>query len=228
MKGSSMTEEQRKAKVLIVDDHPIIRHGVTQLINQEEDLVTCGEAEDGPEALQAIADLKPDIVILDITLKTVNGLDLIGTIKEQFTGVPVLMLSMHDEALYAERALRAGAQGYVMKQDSPEKLIDAIRRVLSGEIYLSEGMTAKMLKKFAEGTSPQEQSPEEALSARELEVFKLIGQGQATRRIAEVLSVSVKTVDAHRANIKKKLELKTGAELVQKAIKWALSQQGSS
>lgn len=223
-----MTEEQQKTRVLIVDDHPIIRHGVTQLINQEDDLITCGEAEDGPEALKAIADLKPDIVILDITLKTISGLDLIGTIKDTCPDLPVLMLSMHDEALYAERALRAGAQGYVMKQDSPEKLIEAIRRVLSGEIYLSEGMTAKMLKKIAEGTASQEQSPAEALSARELEVFKLIGQGNATRTIAEVLNVSVKTVDAHRANIKKKLELKSGAELVQKAIKWTLSQDSTA
>jgi len=218
-----MAEEKKKTNVLIIDDHPIIRHGLTQLINQEEDLVTCGEAEDGPEALTAIEELGPDIIILDITLKSTSGLDLLEPIKKRFPGIPVLMLSMHDEAIYAERSLRAGAQGYVMKQDSPEKLIEAIRCVLSRDIYLSGSMTAKMLRKIASGSTEQKPTPVDVLSARELEVFDLIGQGNATRRIAEVLSVSVKTVDAHRANIKKKLELKSGAELVQLAIKWSLA-----
>jgi DNA-binding NarL/FixJ family response regulator len=223
-----MAENNKKRSVLIVDDHPLIRHGVTQLVQQEEDLTVCGEAEDGPEALEAIQQTRPDIVVLDIMLKTANGLALISTIQERFPGLPVLMLSMHDEALYAERALRAGAQGYVMKQDSPEKLIEAIRRVLQGEIYLSDSMTARMLKKLATGSPAQELSPLEMLSARELEVFRLIGRGTATREIADQLQVSVKTVDAHRANIKKKLELKSGAELVQRAIKWVLSQETAS
>jgi len=223
-----MPENNKKRSVLIVDDHPLIRQGVTQLVQQEEDLTVCGEAEDGPEVLPAIQEARPDIVVLDIMLKTTNGLALIGAIQERFPGLPVLILSMHDEALYAERALRAGAQGYVMKQDSPEKLIEAIRRVLQGEIYLSDNMTARMLKKIATGEPSAELSPLELLSARELEVFRLIGRGTATRQIADQLQVSVKTVDAHRANIKKKLDLKSGAELVQRAIKWVLSQDTAS
>lgn len=223
-----MPENNKKRSVLIVDDHPLIRQGVTQLVQQEEDLTVCGEAEDGPDVLQAIQQARPDIVVLDIMLKTTNGLALITTIQERFPSLPVLILSMHDEALYAERALRAGAQGYVMKQDSPEKLIEAIRRVLEGEIYLSDNMTARMLKKIATGAPSAELSPLELLSARELEVFRLIGRGTATRKIADQLQVSVKTVDAHRANIKKKLDLKSGAELVQRAIKWVLSQETAS
>jgi len=218
-------EKDDKKKVLIVDDHPLIRQGITQLIQQEEDLRVCGEAEDAPEALEAIARTVPDIIILDITLKTTNGLEFITTVRNQFPDLPILILSMHDEALYAERALRAGAQGYVMKQDSPEKLIEAIRKVLDGQVYLSEDMTARMLKKIAAGMPDHEASPLDVLSARELEVFRLIGKGTATRDIAAQLQVSVKTVDAHRANIKKKLNLKSGAELVQQAIKWVLSQE---
>lgn len=214
-----------KKKVLIIDDHPLIRHGINQLIQQENDLVVCGEAEDCFDAIEVIEQTKPDIVILDITLKNSNGLDFITTIRKQFPTVAVLILSMHDETLYAERALRAGAQGYVMKQDSPEKLIEAIHRVLEGKVYLSEAMTARMLKKFASGMPLNELSPVDILSARELEVFRLIGKGTATRDIAAQLQVSVKTVDAHRANIKKKLDLKSGAELVQRAIKWVLSQE---
>jgi len=221
-----MTEHSKK--VLIVDDHPLIRQGVTRLVQQEEDLAVCGEAEDSQEALEAIAQTRPDIVVLDITLKATNGIELMTVLRKRFPDLPVLILSMHDEALYAERALRAGARGYVMKQDSPEKLIEAIRRVLGGEVYLSEAVTARVLKKIADGTPAQEPSPLDLLSARELEVFRLIGQGTATRDIAERLQVSVKTVDAHRANIKKKLELKSGAELVQQAIKWVLSQEPAS
>lgn len=216
-----------KKRVLIIDDHPLIRHGINQLIQQENDLVVCGETEDCLDAIEIIEQTKPDIVILDITLKNSNGLDFITTIRKQFPTVAILILSMHDETLFAERALRAGAQGYVMKQDSPEKLIEAIHRVLEGEVYLSEAMTAHMLKKIASGMPPHELSPADILSARELEVFRLIGKGAATRDIAAQLQVSVKTVDAHRANIKKKLDLKSGAELVQRAIKWVLSQESN-
>jgi len=219
--------EQRK-KVMIVDDHPLIRQGVARLVQQEQDLAICGEAEDTAEAIEAIAATRPDIVVLDITLKTSNGVELLAMLHKRFPDLPVLILSMHDEAIYAERTLRAGARGYVMKQDSPEKLIEAIRRVLAGEVYLSEAMTARVLKKIADGMPPQEPSPQDMLSARELEVFRLIGQGTATRDIADRLQVSVKTVDAHRANIKKKLDLKSGAELVQHAIKWVLSQEKAS
>ncbi len=220
-----MAEELIKKKVFIVDDHPIIRHGLTQLINQEEDLITCGEAEDGPQVMEAIEKLNPDIVLVDISLMSSNGLDLVVEIRGKYADLPLLMLTMHDETLYAERALRAGAQGYVMKQDPPEKVIEAIRRVLKKEIYLSESMTIKMLKKVAGGSVARKDSPAEVLSSRELEIFKLIGQGTGTREIAKKLDVSVKTVDAHRANMKKKLELKSGTELVQMAIKWVLTRE---
>ncbi len=220
-----MTDEKSIIRVLIVDDHPIIRHGLNQLISQEEDIEVCGEAEDGPQALAAVEELQPDIVLLDITLKTTNGLDIIGEIRQRMADVPILMLTMHDEARYAERSLRSGAQGYVMKQDPPEQVVQAIRTVLGGEIYLSNSMTSKMLKKFATGPTTQELSPADQLSSRELEIFKLIGEGKGTREVADLLQVSIKTVDAHRANIKRKLELKSGTELVQKAIKWTLSRE---
>lgn len=215
-----------RRKVYIVDDHPIVRHGLRELIEQEGDLAVCGEAEDGPEALNALNQLRPDIILLDISLKTTSGIDLVGPIHEKAEGVPVLILSMHDEVRFAERSLKAGAQGYIMKQDPPENLILAIRRVLEGDIYLSEGMTSRMLKKVASGTSQQELSPADILSSRELEIFTLIGQGKGTREVAEMLDLSVKTVDAHRANIKKKLDLKSATELVQRAITWTLSRDG--
>ncbi|MCP4714867.1 MAG: response regulator transcription factor [Deltaproteobacteria bacterium] len=220
-----MVTVTEKTKVLIVDDHPIVRHGLAQLINQEDDMVACGEAEDVADALEVVSALRPDIVLIDVALKSSNGMDLIEPVKERFAEIPVLMLSMHDEVVYAERALRAGAQGYIMKQDPPEKVIEAIRQVLGGEIYLSESMTGKMLKRLATGQTAKEVSPLERLSAREIEIFRLIGQGRDTRQIAEKLEISKKTIDAHRANIKKKLEIKRGTELVQMAIKWVLTEE---
>lgn len=217
-----MDQRSEKTRVLLVDDHPIIRHGLTQLINQEDDFTVCGEAADGPQVLPAIAALRPDIVLLDITLKTGSGIDVLQDVRERFPALPVLMLTMHDEARFAERSLRAGASGYVIKQDPPENLITALRSVLSGEIYMSSTMTSKMFRKLAVARPNQELVPEEQLSSRELEIFRLIGQGRGTREIAEQLSVSVKTVDAHRANIKRKLDLHSGTKLVQRAITWLL------
>lgn len=217
-----MNQTADKIRVLLVDDHPIIRHGLTQLINQEADFSICGEVEDGPQVLPAVDALHPDIVLLDITLKTVSGINVLQEVRARYPDLPVLMLTMHDEARFAERSLRAGASGYVIKQDPPENLISALRTVLSGEIYMSGAMTSKMFRKLTAARPDHELVPEEQLSARELEIFRLIGQGKGTREIAELLAVSVKTVDAHRANIKRKLDLRSGTKLVQRAITWSL------
>ena len=213
-------------RVLIVDDHPIVRHGLKQLLEQTPGIVVCGEAEDAAEVLPEIAASQPDIVLLDISLKTVSGIDVLADVRAAYPDLPVLILTMHDESRYAERALRAGAQGYVIKEDPPEGLVRAIDHVLRGEMYLSEGMTSKMLKNFADGGERRDDACVERLSAREREVFVLIGQGMGTRQIAAQLQVSVKTVDAHRANIKRKLELKSGTQLMQVAIKWTLAREG--
>jgi DNA-binding NarL/FixJ family response regulator len=218
-----MEAETKKIRVLIVDDHPIIRHGLSQLINQETDMAICGEAEDGTDIIQIIEQTGPDVLLLDISLKSCNGIDLLPDIRARFPGLPVLMLTMHDETRYAERSLRAGAHGYIIKKDPPESVIQAVRQVLAGEIYLSRSMTSKMLKKVAAGDEARRTSPAEVLSAREREIFALIGEGKGTREVAELLNLSIKTVDAHRANIKKKLELKSAPELVQTAIKWTLT-----
>lgn len=222
-----METETKTIRILIVDDHPIIRHGLSQLINQEEDLLVCGEAENAQQALEAARTLQPDVALVDISLKETSGLDLVTELKRTSAGLPVVMLTMHDEAVYAERSLQVGAQGYVMKQEPPERVIEAVRTVMNGEIYLSGAMTSKMLKKIAESPSNREPTPVDQLSVRELEIFELIGQGNSTRQVAEQLDLSIKTVDAHRANIKKKLELKSGTELVQMAIKWTLSQENT-
>ena len=213
-------------RVLIVDDHPIVRHGLKQLLEQTPGIVVCGEAEDAAEVLPEIAATQPDIVLLDISLKAISGIDVLSEVRAAYPDLPVLILTMHDESRYAERALRAGAQGYVIKEDPPEGLVRAIAQVLQGKMYLSEGMTFKMLKNFADGDERRDDACVERLSAREREIFALIGQGMGTRQIAAQLQVSVKTVDAHRANIKRKLELKSGTQLMQVAIKWTLAREG--
>ncbi len=214
------TDSNSRVKILLVDDHPIVRQGLAELIEQEEDLVICGEAQSGFEALQAIAAAKPDLAIVDISLQGTNGLELIKQIKAGHSDVPVLVLSMHDETLYAERALRAGARGYVMKEEATARLITAIRRVLSGEIYLSERMSARLLSRFVDGAPQIGGSPMERLSDRELEVFELIGRGLGTRRIAEELHLSVKTIESHREHIKEKLKLDSSQELMRHAMQW--------
>lgn len=221
-----MTAEPKKAdsnaraKILLVDDHPIVRQGLAELIEQEDDLVICGEAQSGFEALQAIATAKPDLAMVDISLQGTNGLELIKQIKAGHSDVPVLVLSMHDETLYAERALRAGARGYVMKEEATARLITAIRRVLSGEIYLSERMSARLLSRFVDGGPQTGGSAMERLSDRELEVFELIGRGLSTRRIAEELHLSIKTIESHREHIKEKLKLESSQELMRHAMQW--------
>ena len=214
---------ENEAKIIIVDDHPIVRRGLIELINHEKDLVVCGQAEDAPEAMKAIRTLKPHIVIVDISLKETNGVELIKDIKVQYPSLPVLALSMHDEFLYAERCLRAGARGYIMKQQATEKVVTAIRKVLNGQVYLSDKMAAKMMCKLV-GSGPEiGASPINHLSDRELEVFLLLGQGHGTRRIAEKLHLSIKTIETYRAHIKEKLNLASAAELLQYAIQWVSS-----
>ena len=209
-----------KRTVLIVDDHPIVRQGLAQLINQEKDLEVCGQAEDAHEAMQAIRQLQPDMVIVDIALKDTSGMELIKDLKVRYPDLPVLTLSMHDEAVYGERALRAGARGYVMKQEATGKVVTAIRRVLSGEVYVSEGMAAKMVSKLVGGGTRTASSPADSLSDRELEVFRMIGEGFGTREMAEKLHLSIKTVETYRAHIKDKLGLQDANELLRTAIQW--------
>lgn len=213
-----------KARVYIVDDHPVVRNGITMLINKEPDLEVCGEAEDAQTAISNIAAQKPDIAIVDISLKGMSGLELIKHVRARDESLPLLVLSMHDESLYAERVLRAGAMGYIMKQEAPERIVAAIRRVLAGDIYLSPAMSSRILQRFVGARAEADESPLKQLSDRELEVFEYIGRGHGTRQIAEALHLSVKTIESHRENIKNKLNLRTGMELVQHAIRWVQSE----
>src|SRR5215467_7819669 len=196
-----------RTRVFIVDDHPIVRQGLAQMLKQEADLTVCGEAEDAQHALQAIAELHPDLVLVDLSLKGGSGLTLIRALKARQSTLPVLVVSMHDESLYVERVLRAGARGYIMKQEATDTMMHAIRRVLQGEIYVSEKMMTKLLGRFVLDAVDTGASALERLSNRELEVFRLIGEGHTSRHIAEVLRVSIKTVESHRAHIKEKLQL---------------------
>ena len=209
-----------KRTVFVIDDHPIVREGLTQLINREPDLTVCGTAEDIYEALKAMQTLKPDIALADISLKGADGIELIKNLKIRMPALPVLVLSIHDESIYAPRALRAGARGFIMKQEATENVLLALRRVLSGEIYLSKRMANKMLQQFVGAPSTAQKFSIDRLSDRELEVFRLIGQGHGTRRIAEELRLSVKTVESYREHIKEKMTLSDASELVQHAIQW--------
>lgn len=207
-------------RIVIVDDHPIVRRGLSQLITQEDDLVVCGEAESGQSALELLKKVKSDLVIVDISLPGMDGIELIKKIKSRFNDVKILVVSIHDESLFAERALRAGAKGYIMKQEAIENIIKAIRKVLNGDIYISEKVSASIVKRFIEGKSDDLRSPLQRLSDRELEVLHLIGKGFSTAQIAEELHVSKKTVETYRVNIKEKLNLKTTLELVRYAIQF--------
>ncbi len=217
----------RKRKVFLVDDHPIVRERLAELIGQETDLQVCGEAEDANTALKSIAALQPDVAIVDITLKDTYGIELIKSLKEREGHIPVLVLSMHDESLYGERAIRAGAKGYLNKQEASKKVIAAIRTILAGEIFVSEKMKSSMLHKMSGGRRPEGGSPTDVLSNRELEVFQLLGQGLGVRQIAENLFISVKTVEAHREHIKQKMNFKSSSELLRYAIQSTLN-EGSS
>ena len=209
-----------KTRVLIVDDHPMTRSGLAYLINHQPDMIACCEAQDAAEALKGVIQSKPDLVLTDFTLPDKNGLELIKDIRAVAPQIPILVISMHEESLYAERVLRAGARGYITKEEGGERLMRAIRHVLSGTIYVSDKMSARILEIFSGGTSVQERSPVEELSDREFEIFELLGDGLSTQQIAERLHLSMKTVDAHRAKIKEKLKLKTTNELISYAARW--------
>jgi len=213
-----------RKRIFIIDDHPIVREGLALMMNREPDLVVCGEAEEASVALQAIASAKPDFLIVDISLNGPDGLDLLKSVRARYPNLPVLILSMHDEAIYAERALRAGANGYIMKQEATEKVLVAVRQILSQKVYVSDRIANRMLQQYINGTDIQKHSPVADLSDRELEVFRLIGEGHTTRRIAEELHLSVKTVESYQAHIKDKLSLKSGRELVQRAIEWSIGE----
>lgn len=209
-----------KIRVFLVDDHPLVREWLANLIHQQADLVVCGEAEDAPQALSGIGAMAPQVVIIDISLRSSSGLDLIKNIKTSFPKVAILVLSMHDEQLYAERVLRAGARGYLMKRETTGKIIAGIRQVLAGKLYVSETLAAVFAERFVDGRPPAGGSMVEQLSDRELEVFQLLGQGYETRRVAESLKVSMKTVQVYCARIKEKLRLANAAELLREAVRW--------
>jgi len=208
----------------MIDDHPMVVEGLAQLINREPDLMVCGQAQDAPKALQAIETLKPDMTIVDISLNGTNGIELIKDIKLRHGELPVLVLSAHDESIFAERSLRAGAGGYVMKLEAPDNLMNAIRRVLNGEIYLSAKMSGKMLQKYVGSSGKPMETSIDRLTDREVAVLQLIGLGHGTREIAEQLNLSVKTIETYRAHIMEKLDLKNATELVKYAIQWVQSQ----
>ncbi len=225
--GTRMSRQiaSRKTRVFVVDDHPIVRQGLALMINQQPDLAVCGEAEEAERALQDIGACKPDIVVIDISLNGPDGLDLLKNLRLRSPELPVLILSMHDESVYAERALRAGANGYIMKQEATEKVLIALRRILSKEIYVSDRIANRMLQHFVRGTDNEIHPVVAELSDRELEVFRLIGDGRGTRQIAEQLHLSVKTVESYQAHIKEKLSLRSARELVQHAIQWNISEK---
>jgi DNA-binding NarL/FixJ family response regulator len=214
-----------KKRILVVDDHPVVRQGLALLINREPDMVVCGEAEEAMGAMHVLASAKPDVLIVDISLNGPDGLDLLKSIRTTHPILPVLILSMHDESIYAERALRAGANGYIMKQEATEKVLVAVRRILSGEIYVSDRIASKMLKHYITGPGTLRNSSIADLSDRELEVFRLIGEGHGTRQIAEELHLSIKTVESYQAHIKEKLSLRSSRELMQHAIQWNMNEK---
>lgn len=214
-------------RILIVDDHPMMRQGLAQLISNEPDLMACCEADTAGQALEVVSQRQPDLALVDISLPDKNGLELIKDLHALRPDLLILVVSMHDETVYAERVLRAGARGYIMKQEGGKKLMQAIRQVLNGQVYVSEKISAKILEGVAGQRGQVGESPVERLSDREFEVFQLIGEGKGTREIAGRLHLSVKTVEVHRANIKQKLNLKSATELVRYAFRWTEAQAGA-
>ena len=222
----TITKSERssnKTRVLIVDDHPMTRTGLAYLINHQPDMTTCYEAQNAAEALEGVLSTTPDLVLTDFTLPDKNGLELIKDIRAVRPDLPILVISMHEESLYAERVLRAGARGYITKEEGGERLMRAIRHVLSGTIYVSDKMSARILELFSGGPSRQQRSLVQNLTDREFETFELFGEGLSTQQIARRLCVSMKTVSAHRANIKKKLQLRTTNDLIAYAARWTAS-----
>jgi DNA-binding NarL/FixJ family response regulator len=216
-----------KKRIMVVDDHPIVRQGLALLINREPDLVVCGEAEEAMGAMHVLASSRPDVVILDISLNGPDGIDVLKNIRIAHPALPVLILSMHDESIYAERALRAGANGYIMKQEATQNVLVAVRRILGGEIYVSARIANQMLRHYITGPGTIRNSTIADLSDRELEVFRLIGEGHGTRQIADELHISIKTVESYQAHIKEKLSLRSSRELMQHAIQWNMNEKAS-
>ncbi|NIO33172.1 MAG: response regulator [Gemmatimonadetes bacterium] len=231
MKNDAETSGRRRkldapvARIGLVDDHALVRRGLAEMVDREPDMEVCGEAADASSALDMIEIAEPELVIVDITLKEGSGLELIKQIKVRYASVRMLVLSMHDEKIYAERALRAGAMGYLNKEEPADKVIEAIREVLAGRIYLSGQMADRILQRLVDREADLERSPIDALSDRELEVLELIGRGLTTRHIAKELHLSRKTVDTYRENLKAKLQLSTAAELVRFAVAWTLDRK---
>jgi len=215
-------------RLLIVDDHPMMRTGLAQLIDNEGDLKVCAEAENAGQALDIAVNQTLDLILLDISLPDKSGLELIKDLRALKPGLPILVVSMHDESLYTERVLRAGGRGYIMKQEGGKKLLQAIRQVLNGQIYVSEKMSAGILETFSGRQAESAVSPVQQLSDREFEVFQLIGSGKTTREIAAHLHLSAKTVEVHRLNIKKKLKLKTATDLVRHAVRWLETEESGA
>lgn len=213
-----------KRRILLVDDHPVTRQGVSVLLNQEMDLLVAGEADSAPAAIAFLEKNPVELAIVDISLKTTNGIELMKHIRVLAPDMPVLVMSMHDESIYAERAMRAGARGYIMKQEASAKVLTAVRTVLSGELYLSDRMKERMLHRFVNNRKEAVGFSMDALSDREMEVFQLIGNGYSTRQIAAKLNLSVKTIDSYREHLKLKLQLEAGKDLVRYAIQWMKSE----
>jgi DNA-binding NarL/FixJ family response regulator len=232
MKHAKSTNQNPKCdlpeakRIVIVDDHPLFRKGLEQLIHSEDGFAVCGEANNAPEAMDVIRKLNPDLAIVDLSLPGANGIELIKNIRAEFSKLPILVLSMHDESLYALRALRAGAEGYVMKHEAMTNVIQAIREVFNGRPYLSPAMAAQVITKFAHRQAEGEADAVERLSDRELEVLELIGKGNDVRQIAKALHLSPKTVETHRSHIKDKLDLKNSREVARFALQW-LSARGA-
>lgn len=219
-------QDGAKTRVFLVEDHPVFRLGLKELIDQEADLQVCGEAQGVGEAWEQVDRLRPDLVVVDISLTGRSGLELVKQIKDQIPNLPTLVLSMHEESLYAERALQAGARGYIMKHETSELIVDAIRRVCRGEVYLSGKMTSTILYKMVGGAS-KGLLPQECLTNRELEVFEMIGKGLTTQEISRRLCLSAKTVGTYRERIKEKLQLSNASELAQRAVQW-VEQSGNT
>jgi DNA-binding NarL/FixJ family response regulator len=224
IKKSPSTAEMR-ARVLVVDDHPMTRYGIVRLIEQEPDLVVCGEAENASRALAAVRALKPKVVLADLTMPGGEGLEFIKDVRSLHPEVAVLVVSMHDEALYAERALRAGARGYIMKNEGGEKLVEAIRQILQGKTYVSENMSGKVLEIFSGRRRRTDDTTIGKLTDREFEVFRLLGQGLTTREIGQQLRLGTKTVETHRLHVREKLGFKSGPALIKYAVRWAGTQE---
>jgi len=220
---SSNVAKVKKTRILLVDDHPIVRQALGQLLSSESDLVVCAEAEDAQGAMRAFSQKKPNFVIVDLSLASGSGLDLIKQIRSQDKKVPILVLTMHTDASYAARSLKAGAQGYLSKQEASENVVDAVRSLMKGESFIGQTVAPELFRKLAPGGPPSEIAGVELLSDREIQVLELIGNGRTTQSVADELNLSMKTIEAYRAGIRTKLELADAQALLQFAIRWVLS-----